>query len=127
DYMVFESELVGIILAIDIIRASNLRTSKACILLDNQAAIQATEGDSATLGRYLVEEIRKKLRALMKEKGNRFRLTIQWVPGHVGVDGNEKVDALAKWAAGGESTPLSDQKSRLSLPLPSSCAAIVAA
>ncbi|KAE9382732.1 hypothetical protein BT96DRAFT_845121, partial [Gymnopus androsaceus JB14] len=57
-------ELVGIILAIDVIRSSTLHMPRACILLDNQAAIRATEGDSATSGRYLIEEIRRKLRTL---------------------------------------------------------------
>ncbi|KAE9382733.1 hypothetical protein BT96DRAFT_760761, partial [Gymnopus androsaceus JB14] len=56
-----------------------------------------------------------------------FRLTIQWTPGHVGVEGDEKADELAKRAAEGEYTPLTDPNSCLSHPLPSSHAAMVAA
>ncbi|KAF9065557.1 ribonuclease H-like domain-containing protein [Rhodocollybia butyracea] len=113
DHTVFESELVGILLAIDIIRALPKRR-EACVLLDNQAAIQATKGDHVVAsGRYLVEEIRKKLEKLMNEKGQEFRLTIQWVPGHVGVEGNKNADRLAKKASQGASTPLSDMASCL--------------
>ncbi|KAF9067898.1 hypothetical protein BDP27DRAFT_1225223, partial [Rhodocollybia butyracea] len=77
-------------------------------------------------GRYLVEEIRKKLGKLMNEMGQQFRLTIRWVPGHVGVEGNEKADMLAKKASQGASTPLSDTASCLSDPLPCSTTALIA-
>ncbi|KAE9391476.1 hypothetical protein BT96DRAFT_793048, partial [Gymnopus androsaceus JB14] len=128
EHTVFESELVGILLSVDIIRALPSCTSSACILLDSQEAIRAAAGDKAIeSGRYLVEEIRIKIQTLMKEKGRRFQLRIQWVPGHEGIEGNKQADRMAKEAAKStrSSTPLFDHNSCLARPLPRSRAAVI--
>ncbi|KAJ7146533.1 hypothetical protein C8R44DRAFT_574328, partial [Mycena epipterygia] len=54
-------------------------------------------------------------------------LHIHWVPDHVGIAGNEAVDARAKDAAQGSSSPLSSHIPELDVPLPLSKAAAIAA
>ncbi|KAF9026197.1 hypothetical protein BDZ89DRAFT_1113891 [Hymenopellis radicata] len=56
DHTVFEAELVGLLLALDIIE-NTPRLTKATILFDSQAAIMAIRnGSTGGGGRYLVEE-----------------------------------------------------------------------
>ncbi|SJL09301.1 uncharacterized protein ARMOST_12678 [Armillaria ostoyae] len=123
-HTVFEAELVGALLAIDIIKSTPCLT-KATILLDSQAAILALQSGKTKSGRYLVEEFHNQVRKLQASRKT-LRIRIQWVPGHVSIDGNESADSAAKEAALGTSTLLSNP-SILSLPLPRSKAAAIAA
>jgi hypothetical protein len=56
-------------------------------------------------------------------------LTIRWTPGHIGIDGNEAADELAKAAVNGpvNSSPPNDLPPELRHPIPRSAAAIVQA
>ncbi|KAI5895237.1 uncharacterized protein SCHCODRAFT_02441758, partial [Schizophyllum commune H4-8] len=123
---VFEAELVGASLAVDII-ASTKRLTKAAILLDSQAAIQALRGSGTKAGQQLVYEFWERIHRLRAARRT-LSLTVAWVPGHVGVEGNERVDAEAKAAAEGRGgTPLHDKRGLLDGPLPVSRSAIIAA
>ncbi|KAL3485458.1 hypothetical protein BJX62DRAFT_38398 [Aspergillus germanicus] len=66
----------------------------AVILTDNQAAIQACSSPSRSSGQHILCGIIRHLEAL---RGWDIRL--QWIPGHVGVRGNEQADEYAKQAA----------------------------
>ncbi|KAK0460799.1 ribonuclease H-like domain-containing protein, partial [Armillaria novae-zelandiae] len=95
-HTVFEAELTGAILAIDIIK-SIPRLTRATILLDSQAAILALKGERTKSGHYLVEEFHKQVIKLQKRRSS-LQITVQWVPGHVGIEGNEAADDEAKKA-----------------------------
>ncbi|KAK6966522.1 hypothetical protein R3P38DRAFT_2590736 [Favolaschia claudopus] len=100
EHTVFESEVCGAILALDII-ADIPRLTDDC-----QPAIIALSSPKPQPGQYLLSASHSILGRLQ-----RTRRTLR-IPAHVGIAGNELVDALAKEAAQGVSTPL---KSRIKL------------
>ncbi|KAF9025481.1 hypothetical protein BDZ89DRAFT_910075, partial [Hymenopellis radicata] len=79
----FEAELVGLLLALDIIEGTP-RLTRATILLDSQAAILAIRnGCTGGGGRYLVEEFYRRLKVLAPKRRS-LRVELQWIPGHNG-------------------------------------------
>ena len=67
------------------------------IFTDNQAAIQACAAPGRSSGQYILRQI-SQLAAQLQERG--WNIQLQWLPGHEGVYGNERADALAKDATG---------------------------
>jgi ribonuclease HI len=104
EHTVFEGELVGVILALDIILAER-RLRSATILLDNQAAIRALQTNRPQPGQQLTRLFHKQLTKICQLRRT-FRLHLAWVPGHAGVAGNERADELAKAASEGATTLL---------------------
>ncbi|PBK97576.1 hypothetical protein ARMGADRAFT_921464, partial [Armillaria gallica] len=117
-------ELIGAILALDIIK-STVRLVKATILIDSQAAILAIQSGQTKSGRYLVEEFHHQAHQLQAKRIS-LRIHIQWVPGHIGVLGNKMVDAKAKLVMQGSTSPLFDSHTVLANPLPCSKAPALA-
>ncbi|KAH7916938.1 hypothetical protein BV22DRAFT_972243, partial [Leucogyrophana mollusca] len=104
EHTVYEGELVGMILATELIRRER-RIETVAMGLDNQAAILAAANPRAGPGQYLVEGICKGIdRARNKHKLRKIK--VRWTPGHVGIAGNEKADVLAKEAARGETSDI---------------------
>ena len=66
------------------------------ILVDSKAALQSiTSSNPKSKGKYLVYECLKVLKTLQEKHIN---VILQWIPSHIGVPGNEKVDNIAKSA-----------------------------
>ena len=65
-HTVFEGELVGVILALELLCLVPASTTTAMIALDNQAAIFAMANNARQLGQYLLNEIHSQLRALQR-------------------------------------------------------------
>ena len=97
EHTVFEAEIMGIVTGLELIRKQR-RVRYASIGLDNQAAIRAISQRRAGEAQYLVDLFHEHLEAVQKKHPG-LRLTIRWVPGHVGVMGNEVTDRKAKEAA----------------------------
>ena len=90
-FTVYSGELYAIILALQMVRSSDT-IAPITIFTDNQAAILSIAKGSTASGQYLLEEIID----LCKEMLNPVQ--VHWIPGHMGVEGNERADHLAKAA-----------------------------
>ncbi|KAK6988559.1 hypothetical protein R3P38DRAFT_2480006, partial [Favolaschia claudopus] len=125
DHTVFESEVVGAILAISSI--PSLPHIKHIFLgLDNQSAIRALHRPRQQPAQYLLLAFHDELNRLITRIPN-LTLHIGWVPGHVDFPPNERVDAEAKFAAENDNPPHPLLPALLLSPLPRSIAATKAA
>lgn len=76
-------------------RRSDLRRKHIYIISDSQSALQALESFMITSALVL------ECLTILKELAKRNRVTLMWVPGHEGIEGNEMADELAKKGADG--------------------------
>jgi ribonuclease HI len=90
---VMQAETVAIKLCAEITSQLNVQGRNVFILSDSQAAIQAIAKHTITSN--TVKTCTEHLNIL----GNSNNITISWVPGHSGIDGNEKADELANTGA----------------------------
>ena len=73
--------------------------SKFVILSDCLDAVKSIKNVQSQFNTKMAKEI---LQVLMQAEENGHGVTLGWIPGHVGIPGNEKADGLAKIAAYGE-------------------------
>jgi ribonuclease HI len=99
-HTVYAGELEGIDAALSLMIQNQHHSDvrEATIYTDNQAAIRATCHPQRSSGQYILRRIVRQL-DLLRDARSRWRVRLQWVPGHEGVPGNEEADRLAKLAA----------------------------
>ena len=104
-HTVYEAKLAGMIMGLYLIK-TEARSKTTCVLnVDNQAALIAIKSEMNKLEQHLVVNTLQIAKQLLDHKGNKnFRLTFRWSAGHVGIQGNEDMDEIAKAAAEGESS-----------------------
>lgn len=124
EHTVFEAEVCGALLGLDLIRATP-RATRATLFIDCQPAISAIKTPKAQSGQYLLDTFRTELQRLQKQRQN-LQLEIYWVPGHEDIEANEWVDVEAKTAAQGPEANQPGRLRRLTRPLPPSAAALIA-
>ena len=91
---VFDAELIGACEALE--RAQSVDNSKrVTVLLDSQAAIAQLQHTDPGPGQALALRAHEAATWLRDQEIN---VTIQWVPAHAGVEGNEQADRAAKQA-----------------------------
>jgi ribonuclease HI len=108
---VYDAELHGVLQAAEKCRQflARQQDKKAWIFTDNQAAVQRIASLTAAPGQEVALQLAD-IADTLHERNN--SLHIQWVPGHVDVEGNERADKLAKEAT--QKTPPPRVKTSLS-------------
>ena len=84
-------EIGALDLACDVV--SELKPQSVCMVTDSQALIRSLENGSSSTVTEL-EEVKKKLLDISSE----CRVIIQWMPAHVGTDGNKEANKEANVA-----------------------------
>jgi ribonuclease HI len=92
---VFDAELTGASKALEIAKQLGYKGSIR-VLLDSQAAIAQLPDNRVGPGQIWAIQAQDIARRLENQG---CQITIQWVPGHQGILGNEKADQAAKAAA----------------------------
>lgn len=93
-HSIMSVELLAISEALSLIRTLNCR--KVVIFTDSRSALQhIARCTSDVRGASVAYEILRKVLFLLE---NGVSLRLQWIPSHVGIQGNEEVDKLAKEA-----------------------------
>ena len=100
EHTVHEAELVGLLLALHLIHTEKRSNTTCSIAVDNQATLKAFNSDLRKPGHHIAREALRLANLMQKRKGkHKFKLTLRWSAGHVGIEGNEKADEEAKKAA----------------------------
>jgi ribonuclease HI len=105
-HMVFEVEMVGVLLMLHLAKQLRVSTNNCIpvsVSLDNSAVIRASKSQTSKPSQYLLEQFHKAMEELDKDIAERIKL--KWVPGHVGVKGNKEADKEAKPVAQGNGSP----------------------
>ena len=94
---VYLAELQGIFMALRMFDENDQGYKKARIYTDNQAAIISSHKPRQQSGQHLIKRILG-LWNCLSQRGK--AVTLQWIPAHAGVPGNERADIAAKLATG---------------------------
>jgi ribonuclease HI len=95
-HTVYEGEVVGAIMAQELLhKESHSFGRHVSMYVDNQASILATQLKAPNPSHYLLNILHTKLTQNMKIFHN-LSVTIQWIPSHLEIEGNEEADRQAK-------------------------------
>lgn len=105
----FEAEAVGTSLGLQLLLTATL-PGESTISLDNQGVIQSTAIYRQRQSHYHFDAIHNQAKKPARKEKDRpnHSLTIVWISGHSGAEGNKEVDTLAKEAAEGSTSNLED-------------------
>src|SRR5438552_14887278 len=95
---VYAAELYAVKLAIDIVQSSVTKYTNCTIYADSQAAIAATAKPRRQSGQSIICALLDNIDSLKSQQPN-INISLIWIPGHMDIPGNEKVDQAAKEAA----------------------------
>ena len=94
--MVYAGELEGILMAVT--HAKDLTQINTRIFSDSEAAMRSLAKPRRQSGQAIIGRILDVIDAIFLSTPS-YNMQLEWVPGHVGIEGNEKADQAAKSAA----------------------------
>ena len=95
---VYAAELAAIKLAVGIVQTAPTAYEKCVIFADSQPAIKAITKPRQQSKQSILVSVIDALEELRAQQPD-IKISIVWVPGHVGVAGNEEADKAAKEVA----------------------------
>jgi ribonuclease HI len=105
EHTVHEAEMVGILLALQLVKTEPAGQTTITINVDNQAAIKVFQSELGSLGHHIAREALRLANRTQKHRGRvKYSLIIRWTVGHEGIKGNELADKEAKAAARGKTS-----------------------
>ena len=105
---VFQAEILGILMATELVRLNVAMGSEVTLYVDSQAALKAL--DKHLINSKLVVACRRALRELLEH----YVVRLCWVPGHCNTSGNEMAEELARQ---GSAKDVSESEINVKLPL----------
>ena len=104
--MVYAAELEAIHMAVIHTKDHLTPQFMECrIFSDSQAGMRSLAKPKRQSGQLIIKQILDEIEALYLARPT-YAMQLEWVPGHVGIDGNEKADQAAKSAALEEINPV---------------------
>lgn len=94
---VYEAEVMAIAMGMVLLKKHRVN-ERVSFWVDNQAAVMALRGLKTGSSHYLLDLVHQLLQQ-HTNKYKRCRVTVNWIPGHADIDGNEQADRAAKAAA----------------------------
>ncbi|PPR07816.1 hypothetical protein CVT24_002896 [Panaeolus cyanescens] len=94
---VYEAELMGLVLGMDIALANGF-SGTIHIGLDNQAVLTTIRTRKARFAQHLWKKLESRVKNYLRRNRDN-NVELRWVPGHEGVEGNERADEAARGAA----------------------------
>ena len=108
EHTVYEAELVGLILGLQLIKNEKKGKTNCAIGADNQAAIKALQSELTKPGQHLAAKFLRMVKQVKNSRGSsggKYSLTVRWTAVHSGIEGNEEADGEARSMAEGNSSP----------------------
>ncbi|PPQ86894.1 hypothetical protein CVT24_000283 [Panaeolus cyanescens] len=97
EHTVYEAELMGITLAMEIAQEHRFK-GKIHIGLDNQAVLTTIKTRSPKFAQKMWEDLGRLIKTYLKRDPTN-EVEFRWTPGHEGFEGNERADGAARGAA----------------------------
>lgn len=94
EHEVYEAEMVGLQLGLHLLATEGM-VDEAGIYIDNQAVLMTLQAGRAKLLRHMFADMNTLLNRVYREH-DQIRIDTRWIPGHEGVEGNEKADEAAR-------------------------------
>ncbi|KAJ3874758.1 ribonuclease H-like domain-containing protein, partial [Lentinula edodes] len=103
EHTTYDAEGIGILLGLQLIDryVTEPNHLNSLICLDGRSAIEALESRLPKSGQNIIEATLRAAKRMAKTNSTAKITTVTWIPGHCGIEGNERADREARKAAEG--------------------------